>query len=102
MENKPKPRRKKVVKRETDSGTQLTTETQSPPDDYAAREPGVYKNKPEMVPLDDERYLKKDKIGFNKAVKGPGTKVTRVGIGGLRTVTHNHIDYHGNIDVRSE
>lgn len=99
MDNKPKTRR---TRRKTQAGSELETVTQSSPDDYAEREPGSYKNSPDMVPLDDERYLKKDKVGKIKAVRAPGTQVTRVGINGLRTITQNHIDYHGNIDVRSE
>ena len=52
-----------------------------------------------MVPLNDDRYMKKDKIGKVKAVRGPGTPVTRVGLGGLKVIHQNPIDYHGNIDV---
>ena len=60
-----------------------------------------YRAPENMVPL-DKSVAPTDRIGKNKAVRGPGTEVTRVGLGGLRVVHQNHIDYHGNIDVRSD
>ena len=59
-----------------------------------------YKPPEHMVPLDDERYLKKDKVGSKKTVK-IDEKVTRVGLGGLKVIHSNPIDYYGNIDVQS-
>ena len=64
-----------------------------------AKEPTKYAPPEHMVPLNDDRYLKKDKIGKTKAIRGPGTPVTRVGLGGLKVIHQNPIDYHGNIDV---
>ena len=61
----------------------------------------TYKPPEHMVPL-DKSVAPKDRIGKKKAVRGPGTEVTRVGLGGLRVVHQNHIDYHGHIDVRSD
>ena len=60
-----------------------------------------YRAPENMIPL-DKSVAPKDRIGKKKAVRGPGTEVTRVGLGGLRVVHQNHIDYHGNIDVRSD
>ena len=79
------------------------TEVQpTPVEEYMAKEPKQYQPPEHMVPLNDERYLKKDKIGKAKAVRGPGTPVTRVGLGGLKVIHQNPINYHGNIDVQSE
>ena len=55
-----------------------------------------------MVPLNENKYEPKDKIGKRKAVRGPGEQVSRVGLGGLKVIHQNHIDYHGNIDVRPD
>ena len=60
-----------------------------------------YRPPENMVPL-DKSCAPKDRIGKKKAVRGPGTPVTRVGLGGLKVVHQNPIDYHGNIDVRSD
>ena len=60
-----------------------------------------YKAPDHMVPL-DKSCVPKERIGKKKAVRGPGSEVTRVGLGGLKVVHQNHIDYHGNIDLRSD
>lgn len=86
-EETPKPRRRKPKADPT------------PVEEYMAKEPTKYEPPEHMVPLNDDRYLKKDKIGKVKAVRGPGTPVTRVGLGGLKVIHQNPIDYHGNIDV---
>ena len=70
--------------------------------DYMAKEPGTYKNAPEMVPINDSRYLSKDKVGKRKSVRAPGAAVVRVGLGNLKVIHQNPIDYHGNIDLRSD
>ena len=88
--NKPKPRRRSKAETPTE---------QTPVEEYMAKEPKQYKPPEHMVPLNDDRYMKKDKIGKVKAVRGPGTPVTRVGLGGLKVIHQNPIDYHGNIDV---
>ena len=67
--------------------------------EYMAREPKQYEPPEHMVPLNDDRYLKKDRIGKQKAVRGPGTPVERVGLGNLKVIHQNPINYHGNIDV---
>jgi hypothetical protein len=68
-------------------------------EEYLAKEPGTYTPPEHMKPLNDERYLQKDRIGKRKAVRGPGQSVTKVGLGGLEVITQNPINYHGNIDV---
>ena len=92
-ENQPKkqPARRRKAKAEEAAPT--------PVEEYMAKEPKQYQPPEHMVPLNDDRYLKKDKIGKVKAVRGPGTPVTRVGLGGLKVTHQNPIDYHGNIDV---
>ena len=52
-----------------------------------------------MVALNDEKYLQKDRVGKQKAVRGPGQSVSKVGLGGLKVITQNPINYHGDIDV---
>ena len=89
MPETPKPKRSRAKK----------AAEPTPVEEYMAKEPGQYTPPPEMVPMNDERYLKKDRIGKVKAVRGPGTPVTRVGLGGLKVVHQNPINYHGNIDV---
>ena len=88
--NKPKPRRRSKAETPTDK---------TAVEDYMAKEPQPYKPPEHMVPLNDDRYMKKDRIGKVKAVRAPGTPVTRVGLGGLKVIHQNPIDYHGNIDV---
>ena len=68
-------------------------------EEYLAKEPGTYTPPDHMVPLNDERYMKKDRIGKQKSVRGPGTPITKVGLGGLEVITQTPINYHGNIDV---
>lgn len=68
-------------------------------EEYLAKEPGTYTPPEHMKPLNDERYLQKERIGKRKAVRGPGQSVTKVGLGGLEVITQNPINYHGNIDV---
>ena len=50
-------------------------------------------------PPEPDRYLKKDRIGKQKSIRSPGTKVERVGLGGLTVIHSNPIDYYGNLDV---
>ena len=92
-ENQPKkqPARRRKAKAEEAAPT--------PVEEYMTKEPKQYQPPEHMVPLDDERYLTKDKVGKVKAVRGPGTPVTRVGLGGLKVIHQNPINYHGNIDV---
>lgn len=52
-----------------------------------------------MVALNDERYLKKDRIGKQKSVRGPGQSVSKIGLGGLEVITQNPTNYYGDIDV---
>jgi len=101
MSETPKKRRRKVAE---EPQSQLKTETvgPSPSEEYISKEPQQYKPPENMVALNDDRYMKKDRIGKNKTVRGPGVAVTKVGLGGLRTVTQNPIDYYGNLDVQSE
>tara|TARA_B100001063_G_C16283376_1_gene320257 strand:+ start:136 stop:348 length:213 start_codon:yes stop_codon:yes gene_type:complete len=58
-----------------------------------------YKLPENMVALNDERYLKKDRVGKQKSVRGPGQSVSKIGLGGLEVITQNPINYHGDIDV---
>lgn len=66
---------------------------------YRATEPKKYEPPAHMVPLNDERYMQKDRIGKNKAIRAPGQQVVRPGLGNLKVLHQNPIDYHGNIDV---
>jgi hypothetical protein len=68
-------------------------------EEYLAKEPGTYTHPENMVPMNADRYMKKDRIGKQKSVRGPGQSVTKVGLGGLEVITQNPINYHGNIDV---
>ena len=86
-EQTPKPRRRKAKAEPTAS------------EQYMASEPQRYTPPEHMVPLNDESYLKKDRVGKVKAVRAPGQSVTRVGLGGLKVIHQNPIDYYGNIDV---
>ena len=96
------PKRRRRSKAEPQPQVKTETVGQTPSEEYVSKEPGQYKPPENMVALNDDRYLKKDRIGKTKAVRGPGVAVTKVGLGGLRTVTQNPIDYHGNLDVQSE
>ena len=98
------PKRRRRSKAEPQVKESITTETvgQTPSEEYVAKEPKQYKPPENMVALNDDRFLKKDRVGKKKAVRGPGVAVTKVGLGGLRTITQNPIDYHGNLDVQSE
>lgn len=99
-EQTPKRRRKsKAVSEE------ISTETVSDStadEKYRASEPKKYQPPEGMVPVGSDRYLKKDRVGTQKTVRGPGHQVSRVGIGGLNVIHQNSIDYHGNIDLRSD
>ena len=96
--NKPKPRRRSKAEPKPEVAVEQTTE-QTASERYMASEPQKYKPPEHMVPLNDDRYMKKDRIGKVKAIRAPGTPVTRVGLGGLKVIHQNPIDYHGNIDV---
>jgi len=61
-----------------------------------------YRPPENMVSLDKASCAPKDRIGKKKAIRAPGNEVTRVGLGGLRVIHQNPIDYHGNIDLRSD
>ena len=90
----PKPRRRTTSRQRK---AELTPEAQN----YIGnQEP--YKTPENMVPLNEHRYAPKDKVGKRKAVRAPGQQVTRVGLGGLKVIHQNHINYHGDIDVRSD
>ncbi len=88
-QRKPAPRRRKK--------SELSPEDQN----YIGNQE-QYKVPDNMVPLNENKYAPKDKIGKKKAIRAPGEQVTRVGLGGLKVIHQNHIDYHGNIDVRSD
>ena len=88
--NKPKPRRRSKAEPNPE---------QTASEKYLASEPQKYKPPEHMVPLNDDRYMKKDRIGKVKAIRAPGQQVTRVGLGGLKVLHQNPIDYNGNIDV---
>ena len=96
--NNNKPRRRKAKSVTEEISTENVGE-QTASEKYMATEPKKYEPPEEMVALNDERYLKKDRVGKVKAVRGPGKAVTRVGLGGLKVIHQNPIDYHGNIDV---
>jgi hypothetical protein len=66
---------------------------------YKASEPKQYKPPKEMVPLNDERYMKKERVGSRKAVRAPGHVVQRIGLGNLQVFHQNPINYNGDIDV---
>ena len=96
-ENQPKkqPARRRKVKAEEAAPTPEQTASEK----YIASEPQKYKPPEHMVPLNDDRYMKKDRIGKVKAIRAPGTPVTRVGLGGLKVIHQNPINYNGDIDV---
>lgn len=66
---------------------------------YKASEPKQYKPPEQMVPLNDERYMKKERVGSRKAVRAPGNVVIRPGLGNLKVFHQNPINYNGDIDV---
>jgi hypothetical protein len=68
-------------------------------EEYQSKEPGTYEVPENMVPINDQRYLKKDKVGSKKAVRGPGSPVTTIGLGGLEVITQTPINYNGNTNV---
>ena len=74
-----------------------------PQEDYRRnnQEDGPYKPPANMVPVNDERYLQKPKIGKQKAVRQPGTKVEKVGLGGLKVIHSYEPNYNGNTDLQS-
>lgn len=92
------PRRRKA-KALSDALSTETVADQTAEESYKQSEPKTYKPPENMVPLNDERYMKKDRIGKQKAVRGPGQRVERVGIGGLNVIHQNPINYYGDIDV---
>ena len=104
---KPKQARRRKPKEQPEVTKPIEVEDQnphdwSPEDEYNrnSQQDGPYKPPEHMVnPPDPERYLKKDRIGKQKSVRSPGTKVERVGLGGLTVIHSNPIDYYGNLDV---
>lgn len=68
-------------------------------EEYAAKEPKKYQPPENMVPLNDDRYLKKDKVGRIKGVRAPGQTVERPGLGTLKVFHQNPVNYNGDIDV---
>ena len=92
----------KQRKRRSNSKPKTETVGEDKTKAYLDSEPKTYKPPENMVSLDQASALKKDRIGSKPVVRGPGTPVTRVGLGGLRTITQNATDYHGNLDVQSE
>ena len=97
MTETPKPRRRKT--KEKSEGIKTETVGADKTEAYLASEPKQYTPPENMVALNDDRYIKKDRVGKQKTVRGPGSPVTRVGLGGLKTITQNATDYHGNLDV---
>ena len=85
------------------SSRKTKTETVGPDksEAYLSAEPKQYTPPEHMVPL-EKSALKKERVGQNKNVRAPGTPVTKVGLGNLRVVHQNFVDYHGNLDVQSE
>lgn len=88
-----------MPKTKTPKANKPKEEAQIRNEEYVAKEPGEYVPPEHMVPLNDERYMQKERIGKRKSVRGPGQSVTKVGLGGLEVITQNPINYHGNIDV---
>ena len=96
--NNKRPARRRKPK-ETEA-PQLTEREQEVAEQYVAREPQQYKPPENMVALNDERYLKKDRVGKQRAVRGPGVEVSKPGLGNLRVIHQNPIDYYGNLDIQ--
>lgn len=92
-------RRSRKAKAVTEEISTENVGEQTAEDTYRATEPQKYEPPEHMVALNDERYMKKERVGKTKAVRGPGQQVTRVGLGGLNVLHQNPIDYHGNIDL---
>ena len=100
MTNKPTPKRQPRTRQPKKIETKVE---QSDKDKDYLGSSEQYKVPENMVPLNDnDRYLQKPRIGKEKAVRGPGIQVTKVGLGGLKVIHQNFIDYHGDIDVRSD
>lgn len=101
-EQTPKPQRRRRAKTASKTLTTENVAETTAAEKYIATEPKKYEPPEHMVPLNDERYMKKDRIGKTKAIRGPGQQVTRAGLGNLKVFHQNPIDYHGNIDLRSD
>ena len=98
VEKTPKPNRRKAKS----ISEELTTENvadNTAAELYKASEPKQYKPPENMVPLNDERYMKKDRVGQRKAIRAPGHVVERPGLGNLKVFHQNPINYNGDIDV---
>ena len=100
-EQTPKPQRRRRSKAASETITSETVADTTAAEEYKAAEPKKYAPPKEMVPLNDDRYMKKPRIGKVKAVRAPGQQVIKPGLGNLKVLHQNPIDYHGNIDVRS-
>ena len=98
--NNKRPARRRKPKEE--EAPQLTERERANNEQYLAREPQQYKPPENMIALNDEKYMKKDRIGKQRAVRGPGIEVSKPGLGNLRVIHQNPIDYHGNIDVQPD
>ena len=95
---KPQPRRRKAKAVSEEISTENVGESTAA-ETYRATEPKKYKPPENMVPLNDERYMDKPRIGKVKAIRGPGQQVVKPGLGNLKVLHQNPIDYNGNIDV---
>jgi len=92
------PRRRKAKSISEDISTHNVAE-KTAEEIYKETEPKRYKPPENMVPLNDERYANKPRIGKVKAVRAPGQQVVKPGLNGLTVLHQNPIDYYGNLDV---
>lgn len=97
-EQTPKPRRRKAKAISNEIATENVADTTAA-ERYKATEPKQYKPPENMVPLNDERYMKKDRVGQRKAIRAPGQVIERPGLGNLKVFHQNPINYNGDIDV---
>jgi len=98
VEKTPKPNRRKAKTLSKDIATENVGDTTAS-ELYKASEPKQYKPPENMVSLNDERYMKKERVGSRKAIRAPGQVVERPGLGNLTVFHQNPINYNGNIDV---
>lgn len=94
-----KPSRRRKAKTASDVISTENVADQTAAEKYKASEPKQYQPPDYMVPLNDDRYKKTDRIGTKKAIRAPGQTVTRVGLGGLNVLHQNPTNYHGDLDV---
>lgn len=98
-EETPKPQRRRRAKAVSKTIATENVDDTSAAERYLASEPKTYKPPEHMVPMNDDRYMKQDRVGQRKAIRAPGQTVERPGLGNLKVFHQNPINYNGDIDV---